>query len=127
MNDAYTERLEGPDGQYIVLLTRLPYERAFQVEQWAVKPGSTLADFAHGCLHAMLWEAKVKDYLTDEDAGDDVDRGAPEVIGPWRERAVELYIEWKNAAFPAPKGSRRKAGSSSTSRARSETSASASS
>ena len=102
----YTERLEGPDGQFCVLLTRLPYERALLVERESIRE-SNLSVFANACLRAHLWEASVTDYLTGEDAGDDFMRGAPEVITPWRERAVQLYVEWRKIAFPGPKGSPR--------------------
>jgi hypothetical protein len=69
---------------------------------------SSPRDIEDVCLRALWWDGKVKDTLTG-DMTADVGRAAPEVITPWRERAVALYTTWYGEAFPGPKGSSRTA------------------
>ena len=107
--ESYLEKLEEPDGQFIVLLNRLPYDIAHMIEAGFERerdPGRR-ADIV---LRAALWECEVKHYLTGKDSvyiGD----ADPALVGKWRDRAVELYLAWKKEAMPGPKGSTRKPGS----------------
>lgn len=103
MAEGYTKRFEGPDGQYVVLLTRLPYDRALQVEEaFATEP--TAGKRADAVLRALLWDASVKDYLTDEVTAD-INAANPALIADWRDEATVLYLAWRKEAFPGPKGS----------------------
>jgi len=107
MDNDYTERQEGPDGQYCYLLTRVPYDVQRMIEA-GMAVARTNNDRLDACFRGLLWgERNVKDTLTGE-MTDDVDRAAAEVIQPWRVRAAELYNDWWKQAFPGPKGSPRK-------------------
>lgn len=102
----YLERLEGPNGQTGTLLKRLPYDRAHTIEA-TVELEPTLARKKDIILREMLWEYQVDDYLTGA-RGANIDDADPALIAEWREKAVELYVEWKKQAFPtAKKGSSR--------------------
>ena len=100
--NTYTERQEGPDGQYCVLLTRVPYDRWLLIEAESHRDRNP-ATFTDVIFRALLEEASVKNYLTGEDDFD-VARADPALVTKWRERAFELYFEWKKAAMPGPKG-----------------------
>jgi hypothetical protein len=105
----YTERLELPDGQWAVLLTRLPYNRAHRIRTQA-SHDSTIVAFADACVRAFLWEASLTDSLTGEQGlgADEFDRAADEVVSAIGKRALELHHEWRIVAYPGPKGSTSK-------------------
>lgn len=105
MTEEWLERQDGPDGQFCLLLNRVPYDRQRMIEV-GTAGARTVRDNQDACLRGMLWEASVKDALTGE-LTDAIDRAGAEVIQPWRERAVVLYNEWYRKAYPGPKGSSR--------------------
>jgi hypothetical protein len=103
----FLERLEEPDGDLCVLLNRVPYDRQRVIEIALAEARST-ADRLDAALRGMLWEAKVKDYLTGE-ATDDPARANTAHVFKWRLRAMELYNAWYAEAFPDPKPRKRAA------------------
>ena len=108
----YTERLELPDGQWAVLLTRLPADRYQMVrvaaarEQDARKRPLKQGDpiFVAAVRDAFLWECSVKDYLTGE-ITNDIDRADPSISDQIEIKSMVLWIAWRSAAEPGPKGS----------------------
>lgn len=110
--NTYTERLELPDGQWAVLLTRLPADRYQMVrvavarEQDTRKRGLKQGDpiFVAAVRDAFLWECSVKDYLTGA-LSTDVNDADPKVADAIEMKALALWIDWRQAAEPGPKGS----------------------
>lgn len=103
----YVERQEGPDGQYCLLLNRVPYDVALAIDMVIDVERST-SRRADAILRNLTWECRVKDYLTGEMTAD-VGQADPYMVLEWRNRAVELWNEWRKAAKPGPKGSSRTA------------------
>lgn len=101
----YTEKQEGPDGQYCVLLTRVPYDIALDVDV-VVETERAPSRRADAILRGLTWECSVINYLTGERTSD-VGAADPYLVLEWRNRAVELWHEWKKVAAPGPKGSAR--------------------
>lgn len=110
--NTYTERLELPDGQWAVLLTRLPAARYQMVrvaaarEQDMRKRALKTADpvFIAAVRDAFLWECQVKNYLTGEWT-DAITAADPKVSDAVEMKALELWIAWRTDAEPGPKGS----------------------
>lgn len=108
----YTERMELPDGQWAVLLTRLPTDRYQMVRVAAAREQDTrkralkTADpvFVAAVRDAFLWECQVKNYLTGEWT-DQITAADPKVSDAVEIKALELWIAWRTDALPGPKGS----------------------
>lgn len=98
----YTKRLEGPDGQYIVLLTRVPYDNALAIEE-AFSVSRAVGKRADAVMRNLVVDCEVRDYLSDERT-DDVGRADPFLMAEWRDQAIELYLQWRKDAMPGPKG-----------------------
>lgn len=106
----YTERLELPEGQWAVLLTRLPADRAQMVrvgiarEQDMRKKSLRVGDpvFVVSVRDAVLWECSVKNYLTDE-LVNDISKADPRVSDAVELKALELYATWYAEAYGGPK------------------------
>lgn len=110
----YTERLDLGEGQWAVLLTRLPADREHQVRLATTRErdqrkslslrGLSDPAFIQIVRDAMLWECQVKDYLTGNDTSD-IGKADPKVSDQVGLKAVELYVLWYAEANPGPKGS----------------------
>ena len=111
----WLEDLTLPDGQYAKLLKRLPNERAMAINtavarERAVRDGGLIPVwdpvFADAVAKAVLWEARLKDYLTGNwvDANE-YGKADPRVSEKIQVRAIELYVEWYREAYAGPKDS----------------------
>ena len=105
MANDYTERQEGPDGQYCDLLTRVPYANQRMIEI-GLSYARTNADRMDAALRGLLVGCSVLHELTRE-RSDDLNDAAAEVVVPWRVRAMDLYNAWYKQAFPGPKETSR--------------------
>lgn len=108
----YTERLELPDGQWAVLLTRLPADRAQMVRFAIAREQDTRRKnlrgddpvFIEAVTKAVLLECSVKDYLTGETVTD-IAKADPRVSDAIQAKAFVLYVAWSTDAYPGPKDS----------------------
>lgn len=110
----YTERLDLGEGQWAVLLTRLPAEREQRIRVFAARErdqrksnslrGLSDPAFIEIVRDAMLWECQVKDYLTG-DMTSDIGKASPAISDEVGLKAIELYVLWYSEAYAGPKGS----------------------
>lgn len=104
MAEGHTERLELPDGQVAVLLTRLPWERALLVRKEVAREQNDPA-FLDAVCRAHLWTGtKLRDYLTDEWLDEaDYGKASPPVVDAIQAQAFLLFIAWSREAYPKGK------------------------
>jgi hypothetical protein len=100
--DAYTERLELPDGQYGVFHTRIGYAGDLLIRR-AIALETTQIVFSDAIMRAFLDHAMVRDFESGELIrvdSNDLARANTEAVDALIVKAASLYIEWKKVARP---------------------------
>ena len=101
--DAYTERLELPEGQYGLFRTRIGYSGALAIRR-AIATERNEVTFSDAVMRAFLVKATLRDFETGEllvNIGpEEVDRGEVETVDKLLVKAMELYIAWNAEAYP---------------------------
>jgi hypothetical protein len=100
--DAYTERLELPDGQYGVFHTRIGYAGDLLIRRATALEG-TIVIFEDAILRAFLDHAMLKDFESGELVRmepTNLARANTEAVDALITKAAALYIEWKKQANP---------------------------
>lgn len=96
---SFTERQEGPDGQFCELYTRFTYDEMQRIEEASVSR-MNISAFADAVLKVAASEFMVFHARTGKENTTDIGVGNAAVTVPWRDRAVDLYLAWKEEAFP---------------------------